>query len=300
MATLYGIVWVAIGSAFGIYVLASVKAYRNRHALTGLFNPLNEDPFGGQIPITTEIEIVTESIESAETGRKASVNIPKGDDGPPIPGIEEHHGSHDIDPYTINIEADRNVEPSGRKQSQPDTGGLRNLTREVALQEINQDAWLYARVAFLFFCALLISWIPSSINRVYSLAHPDRLVYGLNYVEALVLPLQGFWNCMVYMVSSKTAVRNLFRSLRGLPELSPRNPKGANSDLESMSGARDSKKGVSMSLGRVTSGINRAAKGDGKIDRFVSRRASQSQNYGRERLESGSSSITSLNPTHHR
>lgn len=300
MATLYGIVWVAIGSAFGIYVLASVKAYRNRHALTGLFNPLNEDPFGGQIPVTTEIEIVTESIESAENGRKASISLQKDVDGPPIPGVEEHHGTHDIDPYSINIEADQNVEPNGRKQSQPDIGRLRSLTREVALQEINRDAWLYARVAFLFFCALLISWIPSSINRVYSLAHPDRLVYGLNYVEALVLPLQGFWNCMVYMVSSKTAVRNLFRSLRGLPELSPSNPKGANGDLESMGGVRDSKKGMSMGMGRVTAGINKAAKGDGKIDRFVSKRASQSQNYGRERLESDSSSVTSLTPAHHR
>lgn len=49
----------------------------------------------------------------------------------------------------------------------------------------------------------------------------------LNYTETLVLPLQGFWNAVVYIITSQTACRNLYRSLVGKPELPRKNMDGS-------------------------------------------------------------------------
>ncbi len=113
--------------------------------------------------------------------------------------------------YTVDV----NVEPRKDEDRQ-----LRNriihvptITRNAALSQSNADAWLYARVAFLFFLVMVICWIPPTVNRLYSLVQPDQLVFGLNYTASLFLLLQGLLNCLIYMISSQTAVKNLVRTL---------------------------------------------------------------------------------------
>ena len=123
-------------------------------------------------------------------------------------------------PYSVDVE----VGQTTYEQPPAEPYQLRSVTREAALREPNADAWLYARAAFLFFCALLIAWIPSSVNRIYSLVHPHHMVYSLNFAEAIVLPLQGFWNCCVYIITSQTAVKNIFRACLGTYDLQQKNP----------------------------------------------------------------------------
>ncbi|KAL2044430.1 hypothetical protein N7G274_003135 [Stereocaulon virgatum] len=258
IATLYGIVWIALTSAFVIYCMAGAKVWRNRHALREWFNPFNENPFGGTV--TTRVEVTT---HTRRTGSLSSAKRPSSREMP-IPGVY-FQGSGDYDPYTVNIEVGPKHE---RQNSAPELFRMRSLTRNAALKEANADAWLYARVAFLFFCALLISWVPSSINRVNSLAHPSRLNFGLNYVETLVLPLQGFLNAVVYVITSQTACRNLWRSITGGQELSRKSSStmGVGSDVPLGMGKRDT-----------------------KLERFAARRSSQ-------RLECDVTSISSLRP----
>lgn len=162
---------------------------------------------------------------------------------------------------------------------------MRTLTRNAALSESNSEAWLYARVAFLFFCALLISWVPSSINRLYALANPDKYNFGLNYTESLVLPLQGFWNALVYVVTSQTACRDLWRSVTGaqvLPRKSSVDVNGGVVGLRDLGSAKGDTK-----LERFAGGLGSKKGGDVRLERFTSRRTSQ-------RLESDDSSVTSL------
>lgn len=249
---------VALISAFVIYCMAGAKVWRNRRDLREWFNPFNENPFEGTV--TTEIDVTTHvrRTESPSSMRRPS------DGEMPIHGIQSQRGG-DYDPYTVNIE----VGPRDKRQnSAPELFRMRTLTRNAALNEANADAWLYARVAFLFFCALLISWVPSSINRVYSLAHPDRLNFGLNYIETLVLPLQGFFNAIVYIITSQTACRNLWRRITGAQEL-PRKS-------SSVTGT-----GLDLPLGM--------GKTDTKLERFAARRTSQ-------RLDSDVTSVFSLQP----
>ena len=265
---------VALVSAFAIYCLAFRKVWRNRRTLRPLFNPFNENPFG---TITTEITVQSESRQPRSSSPASQYPLNNEDEEMRIPGLEGYHTANNtgFDPYTVNVEVgphSKSHDDDGRKPSHtmaPELFRVRTLTRDHALAEANADAWLYARVAFLFFCALLISWVPSSINRVYSLAHPNKILYGLNYTETLVLPLQGFFNALVYIITSQTACRNLWRGMWGKGELPIRNP--------SMSGG----------AGPPEYGMG---KGDSlKMERFTARRTSQ-------RLESDVTSISSLRP----
>lgn len=54
---------------------------------------------------------------------------------------------------------------------------------------------------------------------MYAIAHPDpaHMNFGLNYASSLVFPLQGFWNVIVYIITSQTACKRLWAQLRGLP-----------------------------------------------------------------------------------
>lgn len=79
--------------------------------------------------------------------------------------------------------------------------------------EINSATWSYAKCALLFFMALLITWVPSSANRVYSLVHPGQISFPLEIASALVLPLQGFWNALIYIVTSWSGCKIFFSDI---------------------------------------------------------------------------------------
>ncbi|KAH6847824.1 hypothetical protein B0I37DRAFT_152128 [Chaetomium sp. MPI-CAGE-AT-0009] len=78
--------------------------------------------------------------------------------------------------------------------------------------ESHNATWSYTKCAILFFSALLITWIPSSGNRVYSLLRGGDVSRPLFFASAFVLPLQGFWNAIIYVVTSWAAWRVLWRS----------------------------------------------------------------------------------------
>ncbi|KAH8905256.1 family A G protein-coupled receptor-like protein [Coniochaeta sp. PMI_546] len=81
---------------------------------------------------------------------------------------------------------------------------LRSGTRHFAARLRNLDPvkLAYLRTSFVFAISILITWTPSSINRVYTLAHPQRFSFGLNMASAVVLPLQGVWNAVIYCATS--------------------------------------------------------------------------------------------------
>ncbi|TVY83029.1 Cyclic AMP receptor-like protein A [Lachnellula suecica] len=181
---LYAIVWIAILFAFIVYAMAGKVIWSKRRHLDGFLNPLNENPFTNTV--TTEIEITHEErFIVKDSGSQDMADLSTEAEG--------------FDPYSVNIE----VAPQAR-QARPAPAALRmrTLTRDVAEAETNADAWLYARVAFLFFLALLVTWVPSSVNRVYALVHPNVVNFPLNYVSSFVFPLQGFWNAISFVEGS--------------------------------------------------------------------------------------------------
>ena len=59
--------------------------------------------------------------------------------------------------------------------------------------------------------------VPSTANRVYALAFPDEFSFGLNYASSFVLPLQGFWNSLIYVSISWPAFKTFWANLRHRP-----------------------------------------------------------------------------------
>lgn len=217
MATLYSEVWLALAGALVIYCIALVKAWRHRRALLGLLNPLNENPFGAII--TTDIEVIVSLADSRPTGDRI---IP----GTVFDGQQPLNINDGGNPYTVNVEGLDSIgipDESSRSQLLH----LPSMTRKAALAEENCEAWLYARVAFLYFLVMMICWIPASINRLVALIDPTRTTFGLNLAAIVFLPLQGFLNALVYCISSQTGVRNLLRfniRRRGKPKAAERIP----------------------------------------------------------------------------
>ncbi|KAL1836099.1 hypothetical protein VTJ49DRAFT_5571 [Mycothermus thermophilus] len=86
--------------------------------------------------------------------------------------------------------------------------------RRRSVYQASKATWSYTKCALLFFTALCVTWIPSSASRVYSLAHGGNPSLPLQYVAAFVLPLQGFWNAIIYVTTSWGACRMLWADLR--------------------------------------------------------------------------------------
>ncbi|KAK3355493.1 hypothetical protein B0H65DRAFT_544744 [Neurospora tetraspora] len=60
----------------------------------------------------------------------------------------------------------------------------------------------YLRTSFVFAISILVTWTPSSINRVHSLLYPKNTSYPLNLASAVVLPLQGVWNAVIFAATT--------------------------------------------------------------------------------------------------
>lgn len=66
-----------------------------------------------------------------------------------------------------------------------------------------------------------------SVNRLYQFVHKDQPSFGLNIVSAIVLPLQGAWNAIIYIVTTRSECKQAYgiivAKLTGVvPEYQPR------------------------------------------------------------------------------
>lgn len=89
----------------------------------------------------------------------------------------------------------------------------RNARPSVPNIDANRAALSYCKCALLFFAAMLVTWVPSTVNRLVTVFHPSHPVFALNYASGLVLPLQGFWNAIIYIFTSLPACKVLMRKI---------------------------------------------------------------------------------------
>ncbi|KAK3329896.1 hypothetical protein B0H66DRAFT_40658 [Apodospora peruviana] len=70
------------------------------------------------------------------------------------------------------------------------------------LRNLDPVKLAYLRTSFVFAVSVLVTWTPSSINRVHAVIYPTRTSYALNLASAIVLPLQGVWNAVIYCATT--------------------------------------------------------------------------------------------------
>jgi hypothetical protein len=78
----------------------------------------------------------------------------------------------------------------------------------------------YLRTSVLFALSVLVTWIPSSMNRIHSWLTGES-PYEYHVATAAVLPLQGLWNAVIFFVTSGTALRKGWRQWCGHGEDGP-------------------------------------------------------------------------------
>lgn len=224
----------------GIYIRAGGEIYTKRKQLRNFSvpppdpMPIIGDPF--QSVKTTEVFVTSEAIESSP-----SDSIDLRDLGRQGQAVQYQRPQPTAikDNYTVTVSTSQaNLQNQARYSytEKPLTGqGERKFsvpnvphsshapnsdranlypTRRYAAMEANNAAWSYTKVSVLFFVAMMVTWIPSSANRVYSVVHPGEISLGLAFASAFVLPLQGFWNALIYTTTSLPACRQVWTQLR--------------------------------------------------------------------------------------
>ncbi|KAI6093098.1 family A G protein-coupled receptor-like protein [Hypoxylon rubiginosum] len=214
IATFYGPVWVVILVTMFIYLRTGGEIYRKRKQLrsfgasSSAHDPealTMDDPYSVK---TTEVTI---SSESAEEGGSGIDLAPLGRFATQKKTAYSVTISSDTKGPTKSQQADFSLPIQSNVPPTPSTARARGrVQKRRANYEANNAAWSYSKCAFLFFTALLVTWIPSSANRVYGVVNANDISAPLEIMSAIVLPLQGFWNTCIYMATSWEAVRMIF------------------------------------------------------------------------------------------
>lgn len=159
------------------------------------------------------------SISGQSVKANYSVTISAKPPMPPIPAATTSQPTTPTTP-TFNIRSSRLVAPSPSQtqdQQQQSSTSSGNHSKPFSRRKANYDAhnaaWSYTKCALLFFTAMLVTWIPSSANRVYSVVKNGEVALPLEYMSAFVLPLQGFWNALIYMTTSWKACKLLWEDV---------------------------------------------------------------------------------------
>lgn len=198
---------VVITITIGIYLRAGSDIYKQRLKLRKFgssghntdLDTMNRDE--GITTRTLEVRVTTAT--SAHHSNPATDPLP------------DHNNNNFSVTITTDKPNDGSESVTGEAYAASQAGGPAG-TKKGAF-DANRAAWSYTKCAMLFFTAILVTWVPSSANRVYSIVHKDNLM-PLEFISAIVLPLQGFWNAIIYAVTSWTACREWVH------EITRRNP----------------------------------------------------------------------------
>ncbi|KAL4915598.1 Nnf1-domain-containing protein [Aspergillus aurantiobrunneus] len=186
IALFYGPVWLVISMTLAIYARIGNLVWRGRRQLKeagGLDTTIDmsipdEPPFSK----VTEIHITREDASSFRLEAGPSI-----EQNPSFACIQLPHR-----PYSVNVQA--GTAPPSQVQIEPMRGDDRpegpaeddQYCNSRTVSEVNAATWAYTKYAILFFIALLVTWVPSTINRVYAFVYPDRSNFGLNYASSFM------------------------------------------------------------------------------------------------------------------
>lgn len=181
--------------------MAGREIFKKRHQLRAFSNPSDDHNYAYK---TTDYQ-VTSDFESLPLKNISEAFISPADRKSSNPSDPSHVS---YPKYNIKISA----APRPSILHHTSIEYKRQKKNRTAL-EANRAAFGYTKVASLFFVSLLVTWVPSSINRVYSLIYPESISVPYAYAAGIVLSLMGFWNSVIYVTTSRAACRTLFLNL---------------------------------------------------------------------------------------
>lgn len=215
----YGPVWIYLMVTFTIYIRVGIEIFRTRTALRAFGS-------GGHTHTSLISRSSSQLISSNRNSRAsvASLSLPV------FTGTRTTEVNFISTPNNLSVPAPTHSRSS---QSQPEVvhivhiyanqkeprRSLLDIPRDWfdsmmrSLDDMDQIKVAYAKCASLFFLSIIITWVPSSANRVYGLNHTNTS-YSLSLAAAAVLPLQGFWNTAIFFWISWNIVKDHWREQR--------------------------------------------------------------------------------------
>ncbi|OAA76737.1 Glucose receptor Git3 [Akanthomyces lecanii RCEF 1005] len=213
--TYYMLIWICIVGSLLCYALVGWHVFRSRDRLRSLTATTSRDPAAVELTRHEENEgcygtVVTE----VQVTSSASTSQP-----PPASAKRYHPTNLDTDLGSRSVfEHSPTHVPSGFTQyfSSIESTGQRHrkappsrLTRAVSSTIASARRFVvadpvkraYLRTSFLFAISVLVTWIPSSLNRIHSWVAGSS-PYEYHVATAAVLPLQGLWNSVIFFVTS--------------------------------------------------------------------------------------------------
>ncbi|KAI0117045.1 family A G protein-coupled receptor-like protein [Daldinia grandis] len=218
--TFYGPVWVVILLTMAIYIRAGKDIYQKRKQLRNFgasSSAHDPDALNMNDPYSVKTTEVTVTSEAAGEGGSGIDLAPLGRFG-----MNKSNPSYSVTISSNNTKGNSKAQEEGVvlpiQSNVPQTPSAAQSRaksqKRRANFEANNAAWSYSKCAILFFTALLVTWLPSTANRVYSIVNTNSALASLEIMSAIVLPLQGFWNCLIYVATSWEAVKISFADLR--------------------------------------------------------------------------------------
>lgn len=197
---------------FFIYIRAGREIYRKHRQLKDLNYTSHYDPEPLGVPMNDPFNNKTTEVSVTVSNAQEAIDLsPLG-----ATAANKHHSlsaqSLRAAAYSVSISARPTTAPEANPLPNPGnapSGPQRNKSGRRATIDAHNAAWSYTKCALLFFTAMLVTWIPSSANRLYSLAQGGSISLPLEYMSAFVLPLQGFWNAIIYITTSWKACKML-------------------------------------------------------------------------------------------
>ncbi|PNP46909.1 hypothetical protein TGAMA5MH_01862 [Trichoderma gamsii] len=224
-------IWICIFGSILIYVAVGYQVFHHRNRLRKFTMPITRMRKMSNMRAASEAgdsaeESLTRKIDhygTATTEVQVTSITPENDYSglPAIPPAIYAHGptivSHGkswvpvhrlgyYSPEAYGKTPHQNATISARQPEQPSTvlSRLRHVKSNASLKlkRLDPVKMAYLRTSFIFGFAILITWIPSSVNRLYSLTYHGRVNFQLSVASGCVLPLQGVWNALIYFTTS--------------------------------------------------------------------------------------------------
>ncbi|KAJ6437233.1 G-protein coupled receptor [Purpureocillium lavendulum] len=218
IATFYAPAWLVILLTLFIYIRAGRTIYMTRRQVR---------EFDSDIDLLPEKEPATTHTESLS--RQPTIGSAKLRPRPPpndsLDTVDEDSGP--VDDASPSCPGDESVATPDSTSHAPVTDESVHVAmawepqyrtpRQTARRrsyEFKSAAYSYTKYSLLYFFGILLIWTPSSANRLYSLSHKNEIQPVLAFMSAFVLPLQGFWNSVIYTVVSWPACLDLYDKLK--------------------------------------------------------------------------------------
>ncbi|KIW39881.1 uncharacterized protein PV06_08453 [Exophiala oligosperma] len=227
IATFYGPVWLVILVTVFIYIKVGMVVFRWRKKLMSMDQSNSRGAMGG-VAARKDVSLQREySMNDMPQQQQQRYEVRTHSQAPDFPE-HKHQQVLNSPQNTTSFMEDSLRSPNSLKsptharypsvdESYPEERRTTVVADQpsVKVVDANKAALSYCKTAMLFFIALIVVWVPSTINRVYTLAKPTDPQFGLEFASGLVLPLQGFWNTIIYIMTSLPACQALLADIVG-------------------------------------------------------------------------------------